>query len=185
MSFVHLSFLFEIRGSKSKMAIIPLAQLNELTISSSSSSFLAKSISHSLRRSCVSASTGISKSGVGFSKRRSDSKPKPMRLRCSFSPMESARIKVIGVGGGGNNAVNRMISSGLQVTYFNLFLLRFHLKILMFWANWFMIWSLLFPECWFLCDKHGLSSSVAVFCREPASNWRASNSWTWLVEKKR
>jgi cell division protein FtsZ len=28
--------------------------------------------------------------------------------------MESARIKVIGVGGGGNNAVNRMISSGLQ-----------------------------------------------------------------------
>ena len=26
-----------------------------------------------------------------------------------------ARIKVIGVGGGGNNAVNRMIGSGLQV----------------------------------------------------------------------
>ena len=25
-----------------------------------------------------------------------------------------AKIKVIGVGGGGNNAVNRMISSGLQ-----------------------------------------------------------------------
>uniref|UniRef100_A0A1J3HB30 Cell division protein FtsZ-like protein 1, chloroplastic n=1 Tax=Noccaea caerulescens TaxID=107243 RepID=A0A1J3HB30_NOCCA len=89
------------------MAIIPLAQLNELTISSSS-------ISHSLRSSCVCASTGISKSGVGFSKRRSDSKSKSMRLRCSFSPMESARIKVIGVGGGGNNAVNRMISSGLQ-----------------------------------------------------------------------
>jgi len=36
--------------------------------------------------------------------------------------MESARIKVIGVGGGGNNAVNRMISSGLQVTFLNLFL---------------------------------------------------------------
>uniref|UniRef100_A0A1J3J081 Cell division protein FtsZ-like protein 1, chloroplastic n=1 Tax=Noccaea caerulescens TaxID=107243 RepID=A0A1J3J081_NOCCA len=89
------------------MAIIPLAQLNELPISSSS-------ISHSLRSSCVCASTGISKSGVGFSKRRSDSKSKSMRLRCSFSPMESARIKVIGVGGGGNNAVNRMISSGLQ-----------------------------------------------------------------------
>lgn len=29
--------------------------------------------------------------------------------------MESARIKVVGVGGGGNNAVNRMIGSGLQV----------------------------------------------------------------------
>lgn len=26
-----------------------------------------------------------------------------------------ARIKVIGVGGGGNNAINRMIGSGLQV----------------------------------------------------------------------
>ncbi|XP_010249043.1 PREDICTED: cell division protein FtsZ homolog 1, chloroplastic-like [Nelumbo nucifera] len=34
---------------------------------------------------------------------------------CSFSaPINSARIKVIGVGGGGNNAVNRMIESGLQ-----------------------------------------------------------------------
>lgn len=28
-----------------------------------------------------------------------------------------ARIKVIGVGGGGGNAVNRMISSGLQVSW--------------------------------------------------------------------
>ncbi|CAH8279748.1 unnamed protein product [Arabidopsis lyrata] len=98
------------------MAIIPLAQLNELTISSSSSSFLAKSLcSHSLHSSCVCASTRISQFRGGFSKRRSDStRSKSMRLRCSFSPMESARIKVVGVGGGGNNAVNRMISSGLQ-----------------------------------------------------------------------
>ncbi|KAG6466006.1 hypothetical protein ZIOFF_076231 [Zingiber officinale] len=38
-------------------------------------------------------------------------------VRCSspFVPVESARIKVVGVGGGGNNAVNRMIGSGLQV----------------------------------------------------------------------
>ncbi|XP_074557844.1 cell division protein FtsZ homolog 1, chloroplastic [Curcuma longa] len=37
-------------------------------------------------------------------------------VRCSspFVPVESARIKVVGVGGGGNNAVNRMIGSGLQ-----------------------------------------------------------------------
>lgn len=37
-------------------------------------------------------------------------------MRCSFSfdPVESAKIKVVGVGGGGNNAVNRMIGSGLQ-----------------------------------------------------------------------
>lgn len=33
---------------------------------------------------------------------------------------EGARIKVIGVGGGGNNAVNRMIGSGLQVHCFSL-----------------------------------------------------------------
>lgn len=35
---------------------------------------------------------------------------------CSFASMESAKIKVVGVGGGGNNAVNRMIGSGLQVS---------------------------------------------------------------------
>ncbi|XP_010913967.1 cell division protein FtsZ homolog 1, chloroplastic [Elaeis guineensis] len=38
-------------------------------------------------------------------------------VRCSYSsfaPVDSARIKVVGVGGGGNNAVNRMIGSGLQ-----------------------------------------------------------------------
>ncbi|KAL1562984.1 Cell division protein FtsZ 1 [Salvia divinorum] len=33
---------------------------------------------------------------------------------CSFIPTDSAKIKVVGVGGGGNNAVNRMIGSGLQ-----------------------------------------------------------------------
>ncbi|KAJ4981903.1 hypothetical protein NE237_032740 [Protea cynaroides] len=32
----------------------------------------------------------------------------------SFLPTESAKIKVVGVGGGGNNAVNRMIGGGLQ-----------------------------------------------------------------------
>ena len=41
--------------------------------------------------------------------------------RCAYSysvpPMDSARIKVVGVGGGGNNAVNRMIGSGLQVFF--------------------------------------------------------------------
>ncbi|CAA0833626.1 Cell division protein FtsZ homolog 1-chloroplastic [Striga hermonthica] len=35
-------------------------------------------------------------------------------VSCSFAPMDTAKIKVIGVGGGGNNAVNRMIGSGLQ-----------------------------------------------------------------------
>uniref|UniRef100_A0A2P2INM0 Plastid-dividing ring protein n=1 Tax=Rhizophora mucronata TaxID=61149 RepID=A0A2P2INM0_RHIMU len=36
------------------------------------------------------------------------------RVSCSFAPVDSAKIKVVGVGGGGNNAVNRMIGSGLQ-----------------------------------------------------------------------
>lgn len=36
-------------------------------------------------------------------------------VSCSFASLESAKIKVVGVGGGGNNAVNRMIGSGLQV----------------------------------------------------------------------
>ncbi|CAO2833622.1 unnamed protein product [Amaranthus hypochondriacus] len=35
-------------------------------------------------------------------------------VSCSLIPMETAKIKVVGVGGGGNNAVNRMIGSGLQ-----------------------------------------------------------------------
>ena len=38
-------------------------------------------------------------------------------ISCSFAPMETAKIKVVGVGGGGNNAVNRMIGSGLQVGF--------------------------------------------------------------------
>lgn len=40
-----------------------------------------------------------------------------VRVAASMMPMDSARIKVIGVGGGGNNAINRMIGSGLQVRY--------------------------------------------------------------------
>ncbi|KAB2096099.1 hypothetical protein ES319_A01G085900v1 [Gossypium barbadense] len=36
------------------------------------------------------------------------------RISCSFASMETAKIKVVGVGGGGNNAVNRMIGSSLQ-----------------------------------------------------------------------
>ncbi|GJN01419.1 hypothetical protein PR202_ga18685 [Eleusine coracana subsp. coracana] len=40
--------------------------------------------------------------------------PRHATVRCSFAPVETARIKVVGVGGGGNNAVNRMIGSGLQ-----------------------------------------------------------------------
>ncbi|XP_058210750.1 cell division protein FtsZ homolog 1, chloroplastic [Rhododendron vialii] len=50
--------------------------------------------------------------------RRSPSRRYRSGLCCScsstFTQMDSAKIKVVGVGGGGNNAVNRMIGSGLQ-----------------------------------------------------------------------
>uniref|UniRef100_A0A0E0DJQ9 Tubulin/FtsZ domain-containing protein n=1 Tax=Oryza meridionalis TaxID=40149 RepID=A0A0E0DJQ9_9ORYZ len=48
--------------------------------------------------------------GCAWRRRR----PRHASVRCSFPPVETARIKVVGVGGGGNNAVNRMIGSGLQ-----------------------------------------------------------------------
>ncbi|KAM7279824.1 hypothetical protein ACFE04_006958 [Oxalis oulophora] len=35
-------------------------------------------------------------------------------ISSSFTPVETAKIKVVGVGGGGNNAINRMITGGLQ-----------------------------------------------------------------------
>ncbi|KAK4341883.1 hypothetical protein RND71_037699 [Anisodus tanguticus] len=41
-------------------------------------------------------------------------RPHRLSISSSFTQMDSAKIKVIGVGGGGNNAVNRMIGSGLQ-----------------------------------------------------------------------
>ncbi|KZV36201.1 plastid-dividing ring protein [Dorcoceras hygrometricum] len=57
--------------------------------------------------------------GVSFSSRRwkraCNSKFYRDGAYSSYTPIETAKIKVIGVGGGGNNAVNRMIGSGLQV----------------------------------------------------------------------
>ncbi|KAK7385994.1 hypothetical protein VNO78_32012 [Psophocarpus tetragonolobus] len=35
-------------------------------------------------------------------------------VSCSYAYIDNAKIKVVGIGGGGNNAVNRMIGSGLQ-----------------------------------------------------------------------
>ena len=37
-----------------------------------------------------------------------------LRLRLDEDPTTAARIKVIGVGGGGSNAVNRMVTVGLD-----------------------------------------------------------------------
>ncbi|MED6118440.1 Cell division protein FtsZ 1 [Stylosanthes scabra] len=51
--------------------------------------------------------------------RRGSVNPKRLRRRfatatCSYASVDNARIKVVGVGGGGNNAVNRMIGCGLH-----------------------------------------------------------------------
>ena len=89
------------------MATLQLTNPNELMISSPSipTPFQNKSLPF---RKC-------------FSKRKSsNSSQKRHRfgvVSCSFTPMESAKIKVVGVGGGGNNAVNRMIGSGLHVGF--------------------------------------------------------------------
>ncbi|KAB5521186.1 hypothetical protein DKX38_025505 [Salix brachista] len=61
--------------------------------------------------SSPSFSTSFQKQRCRFSQRRRLSSSKHGTVCCS---MESAKIKVVGVGGGGNNAVNRMIGSDLQ-----------------------------------------------------------------------
>ncbi|KAK3427252.1 cell division protein FtsZ homolog 1, chloroplastic [Eucalyptus grandis] len=66
--------------------------------------------SHSVTRTRLRSSVG--KRGSPWRRNRATSSGGG--ASCSFVPMESAKIKVVGVGGGGNNAVNRMIGSGLQ-----------------------------------------------------------------------
>src|SRR5438270_10431511 len=43
-----------------------------------------------------------------------DQRDTPLRLRLAEEARAGARIKVIGVGGGGSNAVNRMVKVGLE-----------------------------------------------------------------------
>ena len=40
--------------------------------------------------------------------------PKRLRLRLDPQVPSSARIKVIGIGGGGSNAINRMVKAGFE-----------------------------------------------------------------------
>ncbi|XP_027342540.1 cell division protein FtsZ homolog 1, chloroplastic-like [Abrus precatorius] len=82
------------------MAMLPLTNPNELL----SSSFIP---------------TSIFRSSVSPNPRKRTSASQPLRrhfesVTCSFSSLDSAKIKVVGVGGGGNNAVNRMIGCGLH-----------------------------------------------------------------------
>ena len=47
-------------------------------------------------------------------KKGSDSEAKNLRLTLAEEARTGARIKVIGVGGGGSNAVNRMVAAGFD-----------------------------------------------------------------------
>ncbi|XP_059282557.1 LOW QUALITY PROTEIN: cell division protein FtsZ homolog 1, chloroplastic-like [Lycium ferocissimum] len=85
------------------MAILGLSNPAELA-SSSSLPFYQRPNTSFITKQCLF--TGV--------RRKSLLRPQGLRISSSFSPMDSAKIKVIGVGGGGNNAVNRMIGSGLQ-----------------------------------------------------------------------
>ncbi|CAL5390377.1 unnamed protein product [Camellia sinensis] len=56
----------------------------------------------------------VSKTCFSFQARRRSPSKRYCTCSSSFTPMDVAKIKVLGVGGGGNNAVNRMIGSGLH-----------------------------------------------------------------------
>ena len=45
---------------------------------------------------------------------RNTTDPSTLRLRLADETRSGARIKVVGVGGGGSNAVNRMVAAGLD-----------------------------------------------------------------------
>ncbi|KAJ8425733.1 hypothetical protein Cgig2_017926 [Carnegiea gigantea] len=87
------------------MATITFTNANEFCSSPSiSNPFHAKKPVNSLSRICLPRRPP----------RRTGQNYATFCVSCSFTPMETAKIKVVGVGGGGNNAVNRMIGSGLK-----------------------------------------------------------------------
>ncbi|XP_057433673.1 cell division protein FtsZ homolog 1, chloroplastic-like [Lotus japonicus] len=94
------------------MAMLPLTNPNELLSSSS--------IPTPIRHNALSSSSFSLRKCVSLNPTtRRISTPDPLRRRfgpvtCTFAPIDNAKIKVVGVGGGGNNAVNRMIGCGLQ-----------------------------------------------------------------------
>ncbi|PKI36325.1 hypothetical protein CRG98_043290 [Punica granatum] len=96
--------------------------LKELICSSSSSPSSSSPASSSILTPLHHSALSRPISTVTFSSRRKTarrrSRPSSWGVSCSFVPMETAKIKVVGVGGGGNNAVNRMIGSGLQAVDF-------------------------------------------------------------------
>lgn len=88
-------------------ATLQLRNPTQLTSSSSPipTGFYRNAPSSSISKACLSTRA----------RRRSQSKRHQFAgVYCSFTEMDSARIKVVGVGGCGNNAINRMINSGLK-----------------------------------------------------------------------
>ncbi|KAL8509849.1 hypothetical protein ACS0TY_016900 [Phlomoides rotata] len=82
---------------------------SELASSRSSTPYISAGFSPLLGKNApCNISSNCRRKSLGNSKRHRNA------VYCSFIPMDSAKIKVVGVGGGGNNAVNRMIGSGLQ-----------------------------------------------------------------------
>jgi cell division protein FtsZ len=96
------------------MAMLSLKTPNKLLSSSS----IPIPISHTSLSSSFTLRNSISLNP----RLRTCSNTEPLRRRfrpvsCSFDSIDNAKIKVVGVGGGGNNAVNRMIGCGLQVSF--------------------------------------------------------------------
>ena len=113
------------------MATLQLTNPNEFISSSSSSistGFSHKALSSAAPGKCLSSKNTR---GSLWKRRR-------FGVCCSFAPMESAKIKVVGVGGGGNNAVNRMIGSGLQVEFASIFMVSTEIlnHILSIFGDW-------------------------------------------------
>jgi len=97
----------------------PLTNPNELLSLSCSSTFHHNALTTS----------------VSFNPRTTRIAPQRRRfasVRCSYAYVDNAKIKVVGIGGGGNNAVNRMIGSGLQVGQLGilLFATQFQISII-------------------------------------------------------
>ncbi|CAL5392701.1 unnamed protein product [Camellia sinensis] len=90
------------------MATFQLTSPAELIMCSSSSSSIFSGFNHK------TFSPFVSKTCFSFQARRRSPSKRYCTCSSSFTPMDVAKIKVLGVGGGGNNAVNRMIGSGLH-----------------------------------------------------------------------
>ncbi|CAL5392699.1 unnamed protein product [Camellia sinensis] len=90
------------------MATFQLTNPAELIMCSSSSSSIFSGFNHK------TFSPFVSKTCFSFQARRRSPSKRYCTCSSSFTPMDVAKIKVLGVGGGGNNAVNRMIGSGLH-----------------------------------------------------------------------